>query len=127
MACPISLNTPPPVHGDDDPQALPHIPREKRSLWLGHSVDGSRTTDHYENFDRELLEDVAIGTDFILSELQKRCKTRLLAVELQLNRKDLARIGAKASNKPYINQEVDGGRYRDRTYDPTRVKGVLSR
>jgi hypothetical protein len=94
----------------------PNIPREKRSLWLGHSVEGSRTTDHYENFDREVVEDVAIGTDFIMAELQKLCTTRLLAVELQLNKKNLARIGAKTPEKTNKNQDVNGGRYRDRCH-----------
>ena len=105
----------------------PLIPREKRSLWLGHSVAGSRTTKHYENFDPDVIEDVALATDYVLCELQKRCRTRLLAVELQLNPSDLRRLGAKLATKTQPNQIDNGGRYRDRTYDPTRVKGVLSR
>jgi hypothetical protein len=32
----------------------PFVTRERRSLWLGHSVaEGSTTTDHYEAFDPE--------------------------------------------------------------------------
>jgi hypothetical protein len=99
----------------------PLVAREKRSHWLGHSVAGSRTTDHYEGFDPEILEDVALGTDFILSELQKMCMTRVLAVEIQLKPEELRQIGAKVLTKDQQNQKENGGRYRDRTYDPTRV------
>jgi hypothetical protein len=49
--------------GDDDPQALPIVPREKRSLWLGVSVAGSRTTDRHEDFDVEAPDDVALATN----------------------------------------------------------------
>ena len=98
------------------------IPREKRGLWLGHPADGSRTTDAYEDFDIEALEDVALGTDFTMSKLRKLRMTRLLAVEVRLTKVDLERTDARPLDKNKQKQKDDGGRYRDRTYDPTRVK-----
>jgi hypothetical protein len=41
-----------------------NVPREQRSLWMGHVVrDGSRTTANYESDDPEMLADVALATD----------------------------------------------------------------
>jgi hypothetical protein len=38
------------------------------------------------------------------------------------------RVGVRyKAKKPARGGPLNGGRYRDRTYDPTRVKGVLSR
>jgi integrase len=40
------------------------VPREHRSLWLGHVVrDGSRTTENYEEDDPHVLVDIALATD----------------------------------------------------------------
>lgn len=87
------------------------VTREQRSLWLGHAVrEGSRTTDNYEAFDPEYLADVALATDYVLLQVQWHCQRLLFAVELQLNRKDLARIGVKAEQKTKKLQLVAGGR-----------------
>lgn len=76
------------------------IPRERRSMWLGHSIDeGSKTTDHYEAFDPEALRSVALATDFVMLELQKLCATRLFAIEPLLKSADLRAIGAKPRKK----------------------------
>jgi hypothetical protein len=41
-----------------------NVPREQRSLWMGHVVrDGSRTTSNYESDDPGMLADVALATD----------------------------------------------------------------
>jgi hypothetical protein len=85
----------------------PLVTRERRSLWLGHAVDeGSRTTDHYEAFDAEVLRDVALATDFVMSELQKLTSTPLFAVESLLNRAELRRIGAKPTQKKKAKSEI---------------------
>jgi len=43
-----------------------NVPREHRSLWMGHVVrDGSRTTANYESDDPEMLTDVALATDCV--------------------------------------------------------------
>lgn len=101
----------------------PLVPRERRSMWLGHAVaEGSRTTDHYEGFDPEALRDVALATDFVISELAKLCSTPLLAIESLLKPAELRRIGARPSKgKPMEINEKDGGRGRVRTCDPSRV------
>jgi hypothetical protein len=40
------------------------VPREQRSLMLGHTVkEGSETTDYYESGDPWALADVALATD----------------------------------------------------------------
>ena len=83
------------------------------AIFLEHAAEA-------EISEKSIVSDIGI-------EPQKLCSARLLAVELQLKRVDLDRIGAKTSNKNAANQKDNGGRYRDRTYDPTRVKGVLSR
>lgn len=105
------------------------MPRERRSIWLGHTVkDGSTTTEHYEAFDVDVLEDVPLATEFVLCELQKLCTQRLFAIELRLNAAELRRIGATPSGKkPSKSKVLNGGRHRDRTCDPSRVKGVLYR
>ncbi len=73
----------------------PAVPREKRSMWLGHTVqEGSRTTDHYEISDPEYLADVALATDYVLQQLLARCVDKSFAIEVRLNREDLRRIGA---------------------------------
>lgn len=58
------------------------VPRENRSLWLGHTVhDGSPTTDHYESDDPLVLADVALATDCVLCLLAERCERDLFAIE----------------------------------------------
>jgi len=96
----------------------PAVPREMRSVWLGHSVlEGSRTTDHYEVLDPDYLLPAALATDYVFCQLQRLCARPLLTVEPLLTKAEVARIGAaQLPGKP-------GGRYRDRTYGPTRVKG----
>jgi integrase len=74
----------------------PLLSRELRSLWLGHTVkEGSTTTEHYEAFDVDVVADVALATEFVISELQKLTATKLFAIEVQLNADDLRRLGAK--------------------------------
>ncbi len=90
------------------------LPREKRSIWMGHAVkEGSRTTDNYEMLDAEYLADVATATDFVISQLQCHCNMRLFSVEPLLKVDDLRRIGATKSKKSVINKEDVGGRDRD--------------
>lgn len=107
----------------------PQVSRERRSLWLGHTVkEGSLTTEHYEAFDVDVLEDVAIATDFVISELQKLTSMQLFAVEVQLSTAEIRRIGARPQGKKALSDKgMDGGRRRDRTCDHSRVKGVLYR
>ena len=77
-------------------EVAPKVPREKRSIWLGHAVEaGSRTTDFYEINEPAYLRDVALATDYVISELQKLCTTKFTAIELQLNDAELRRIGAR--------------------------------
>jgi hypothetical protein len=76
------------------------VTREQRSIWLGHVVkEGSRTTDNYEADDPEFLADVALATDFVMQQLQAKCSRRLFAIEVRLNQKELARIGARENEK----------------------------
>jgi hypothetical protein len=66
------------------------VPREQRSLWLGHVVrDGSRTTDLYEGCDPLDLADAALATDCVLSLLAEICPRPLFAIEMRLNRAQL--------------------------------------
>ncbi|AMJ61701.1 hypothetical protein [Bosea sp. PAMC 26642] len=54
------------------------------TLWLGHTVrEGSLTTEHYEAFDVDVLDEVALATDFVIVELQKLTTTRQFPVEVQ--------------------------------------------
>lgn len=76
------------------------VTREQRSIWMGHVVrEGSQTTNNYEADDPEFLADVALATDFVMQQLQGKCPRPLFAIETRLNRKELARIGAKANEK----------------------------
>ena len=71
------------------------IPREQRSLGLGHVVrDGSRTTDHYEESDPLALIDVALAVDCIISLLAERCSRPLFAIDVRLTAQHLQEIGA---------------------------------
>jgi hypothetical protein len=85
-------------------RACKGVTREQRSLWMGHAVkEGSQTTTNYEAFDPEFLGDVALATDFVMQQLQAKCRRPLFAIEVRLNRKELARIGARKDEKtPYL-------------------------
>jgi hypothetical protein len=49
-----------------------NLPREHRSLWMGHVVrDGSRTTAHYESDDPDMLADVTSATDCVIALIQQ--------------------------------------------------------
>jgi hypothetical protein len=107
-------------------RACRDVAREQRSIWLGHTVkEGSRTTDNYEADDPEFLTDVALAIDFVMQQLQTKCKRRPFAAEIRLNRSELARIGAKAERKTPYNQGFSGGRSRIRTADPLGVNEML--
>jgi hypothetical protein len=59
-----------------------NVPREPRSLWMGHVVrDGSRTTANHESGDPEMLADVALATDCMIALVQQHCGRRLFAVD----------------------------------------------
>ena len=103
------------------------VTREQRSIWLGHTIkEGSRTTDNYEAFEPEFLEDVALGIDFIMQQIQTRCRRDLFAAETRLNARELARIGAKPEKKIKENQEGNGRRREIRTPDPLGVNEQTS-
>lgn len=56
------------------------VSKEQRSKWLGHAVkEGSKTTDWYETFDPDYLEQPMRATDEILRKLQKHTRKRLFA------------------------------------------------
>lgn len=72
------------------------VTREQRSLYLGYLVqEGSQTTGNYEADDPEFLADVALATDFVMQQVQAKCSRKLFAIEVRLNRNQLARIGAR--------------------------------
>ena len=50
------------------------MPREQRSLRLGHVVrDGSRTPSNYKSDDPNMLGDVALATDCVIALIQQHC------------------------------------------------------
>lgn len=101
------------------------VPRELRSRWLGHVVrDGSRTTDSYEGDDPHELEDVALATDTVIALVAEHTTRPLFAIEPRLNRASLKDIGARQMPKRPDFLVKNGGRDRDRTCDPSRVKVV---
>lgn len=56
------------------------VSREQRSKWLGHTVnEGSKTTDMYEKFDPDYLEEPMRATEEIMAKLQKHTKRKLFA------------------------------------------------
>ena len=56
------------------------VSKEQRSKWLGHSVgEGSKTTDWYEKFDPDYLEEPMRATEEIIARLQKHTKRKLFA------------------------------------------------
>ena len=71
-----------------------NVPREQRSLWMGHVVrDGLRTTANYESDDPDMLADVALATDCVIALIQQHCARQLFAVDVLLTKKDLQAIG----------------------------------
>ncbi len=101
------------------------VPRELRSRWLGHVVrDGSRTTDSYEGDDPHELADVALATDTVIALVAEHTARPLFAIEPRLNRASLKEIGARQMPKRPDFAVKNGGRDRDRTCDPSRVKVV---
>lgn len=81
-----------------------NVTREQRSLWMGHVVkEGSHTTSNYEPDDPEFLADVALATDFVMQQLQIKCRRPLFAIDVRLTKKELFRIGARKNEKtPYL-------------------------
>ncbi|GLR61166.1 hypothetical protein GCM10007919_58950 [Rhizobium indigoferae] len=64
------------------------VSREQRSKWLGHKVsEGSSTTDWYEKFDPDYLEQPMRATEEIIAKLQKHTKRRLFAPSTKANGK----------------------------------------
>jgi hypothetical protein len=56
------------------------VSKEQRSKWLGHAVgEGSKTTDWYEKFDPDYLEQPMRATEEIIAKLQKHTNRKLLA------------------------------------------------
>ncbi|WP_018900369.1 hypothetical protein [Rhizobium sp. 2MFCol3.1] len=64
------------------------VSREQRSKWLGHKVsEGSTTTDWYEKFDPDYLEEPMRATEEIIAKLQKFTKRNLFAPTTQADGK----------------------------------------
>lgn len=56
------------------------VSREQRSKWLGHTVtEGSKTTEWYETFDPDYLEEPMRATEEIIAKLQLSTKRELFA------------------------------------------------
>ena len=56
------------------------VSKEQRSKWLGHTVtEGSKTTDWYEKFDPDYLEEPMRATEEIIKKLQPYTKRSLYA------------------------------------------------
>jgi hypothetical protein len=78
------------------------VPREQRSLMLGHTVkEASETTDYYESGDPWALADVALATDCIMTLLAERTERPLFAVDALLTRDQLEAIGARVMPKMF--------------------------
>ena len=92
-----------------------NVPREHRSLWMGHVVrDGSPTTANYESDDPEMLTDVALAADRVIALMSSAATGRCLL----LTNADLKAIGAGVIPETLRKQRVGGGHDRDRTCDP---------
>ena len=95
---------------DQTKKLFRNVPREHRSLWMGHVVrDGSRTTANYESDDPEMLTDVALATDCVIALIQQHSAMRLFAVDVLLTKKDLHAIGARVIPEMLKKQRVGGG------------------
>ncbi len=81
-------------------KTCPLVSRERRSLWLGPTVnEGSLTTEHCGAFDVGALKDIVLATDFVLTELQKLTARPQFAVEARLNAGGTRRPGATPSTE----------------------------
>lgn len=81
-------------------KTCPLVSRERRSLWLGPTVnEGSLTTEHCGAFDVGALKDIVLATDFVLTELQKLTARPQFAVEARLNAGATRRPGATPSTE----------------------------
>ncbi|QNP81025.1 hypothetical protein [Agrobacterium tumefaciens] len=73
------------------------VSKEQRSKWLGHSVgEGSKTTDWYEKFDPDYLEEPMRATEEIITKLQKHTKRKLFAPKTKASGKVRVIDGGKA-------------------------------
>lgn len=73
------------------------VSKEQRSKWLGHSVgEGSKTTDWYEKFDPDYLEEPMRATEEIIAKLQKHTKRKLFAPKTKASGKVRVIDGGKA-------------------------------
>lgn len=73
------------------------VSREQRSKWLGHTVEGgSKTTDWYEKFDPDYLEQPMRATEEIIEKLQKHTKRKLFAPKTKASGKVRVIDGGKA-------------------------------
>ena len=99
-----------------------NVPREQRSLWMGHVVrDGSRTTANYKVGRYGYTRGCRAGDRFVIALIQQHCGRSLFAVDVLLTKKDLQAIGARVIPELLRKQTVGGGRDRDRTCDPYHV------
>lgn len=64
------------------------VSKEQRSKWLGHTVnEGSKTTDWYEKFDPDYLEQPMRAIEEIIAKLQQHTKRKLFAPSVKANGK----------------------------------------
>jgi uncharacterized protein YaeQ len=54
-----------------------------------------------------VLAYVALATDFVKQQVQAKCSKKLFAIEVRLNRKQLAHIGARKAEKQSRLQVVN--------------------
>ena len=88
-----------------------NVPREQRSLWMGHVVrDGSRTTANYEFRRSGNARGCRAGHRLRNRTLiQQHCGRPLFAVDVLLTKKDLHAIGARVIPEMLRKQRVGGG------------------
>ncbi|MBG6148664.1 hypothetical protein IWQ51_006831 [Labrenzia sp. EL_142] len=61
------------------------VGKDQRSAWLGHSDHaGSNTTDYYDRFDPEFLQDAMVATDLIIKEIDRNTNNWSLLSSLQV-------------------------------------------
>jgi hypothetical protein len=77
-----------------------NLPREHRSLWMGHVVrDGSRTAAHYESDDPDMLADVTLATDCVIALIQQHCRRPLFAVDAGRSAADPGKGDSRTAEK----------------------------
>ena len=104
----------------------PLVSTEQRDEWLGH-VD-QRTANFYEVFDPAFLRECRIATERVIEELQKHTSRPLFARKLRASgQTSHDRRKARQPRKVLENLGTNGGRTKDRTWDPYDVNVVLSR